>query len=393
MAAALVGLGVGISIEGKNVVVDGVRGRWRPNQSYFYVGNCGTAYRFLLGVMALPRSQGLISKDAELILDGNEALRRRPIKGLVDSLCTHGVQVVSASGDRAPLRLIGSLEGGNFLLPANISSQYISSILIAALILPTDSAIHLVGDVVSRPYIEMTIGMIKRFGGRIEIGEEGYYAPGNQKLYCKHYQIEPDFSSASYFLAAVVLRGGELYLPGCKPSQSLQGDRQIVEILVQIGAAGYSEEDSGKFEGEGGLRFWAPGIDALPDIYHCDREIDLSATPDLGPTVALVAAFIKGKTVLKGIAHLRYKECNRVDGIIQALAALNILCEEEEDRLSIYGGAPCAIDLIPTFEDHRLAMAFYLASLLLPGVEVEKPDVCRKSYPNFFHDLAKCAGY
>jgi 3-phosphoshikimate 1-carboxyvinyltransferase len=359
-AQALARLGAVINWQGTEVRVQGAGGRWAPVYGAIYLGNCGTSLRFLTALLAL--GQG------DYRLTGTPRLCQRPLGELLEALGQLGVSAVSERGDGgAPLIVKGGLTGGRTRLSGAVSSQYLSALLFIAPLAPRGVEIDITGELVSRPYVDLTLEVLNDFG--ISYYREGYryfQVPGGQSYQARPYEIEADASSASYFWAAAALTGGRVTIANLSPG-SHQGDAAFPQVLARMG--GLVEATPEGLSVQGG---------PLNGI-----RVDMAAMPDLVPTLAVLAAFAQGETVITGVAHLRHKESDRLGAMAAELAKLGVDVRETADGLIIQGGEPhgAAID---THQDHRLAMSFAVAGLKAPGMVILDPDCVAKSFPDFW---------
>jgi len=359
-AQALTQLGAGIDWQGTTIRVTGRAGRWRPARLPIYLGNSGTSMRFLTALVALG--------EGEYLLTGTDRLCQRPLGELLDALRRVGVQAVSAKGDGCPpVRVTGGLTGGRTQLSGGTSSQYLSALLFIGPLAPKGLEIEITGELVSRPYVDLTLEVLSDFG--VSYYREGYryfLVPGGQSYLPQDYKIEADASSASYFWAAAALTGGRVTITNLS-LESSQGDAAFPGVLGRMGCAIESTPAGLTVQG-GPLR----GV-----------EVDMATMPDLVPTLAVLAAFAAGDTVITGVAHLRHKESDRLAAVAAELARLGIEARETADGLVIRGGAPKGA-VIQTYNDHRIAMSFAVAGLKTPGMVITDPDCVAKSFPNFW---------
>jgi len=364
-AQALARLGAGIDWREDGVRVKGAGGRWQPVMGPIYLGNSGTSMRFLTALAAL--GQG------EYRLTGSPRLCERPQGELLEALTQLGVRAVSERGDGCPPVVVhGGLQGGRARLSGAISSQYLSALLFIAPLAPLATEIEITGDLVSRPYVDLTLDVLGDFG--VSYYREGYryfQLPGGQCYLPQDYAIEADASSASYFWAAAALTQGRVTITNLAPD-SCQGDVGFVKVLERLGCRVIAAEAGLTVEG-GPLN----GI-----------EVDMAAMPDLVPTLAVLAAFAQGETVITGAAHLRHKESNRLATVAAELGKMGITVRETADGLAITGGQPRGA-VIDTYQDHRLAMSFAVAGLKAPGTAIRDPDCVAKSFPKFWDYFAK----
>lgn len=367
-AQALARLGAGIDWREDRVQVQGAGGSWQSVAGPIYLGNSGTSMRFLTALAAL--GQG------DYRLTGSPRLCERPQGELLEALAQLGVKAFSERGDGCPPVVVqGGLQGGKARLSGGISSQYLSALLFIAPLAPQGVEIEITGDLVSRPYVDLTLDVLGDFG--ISYYRESYryfQLPGGQCYLPQDYVIEADASSASYFWAAAALTQGRVTITNLAPD-SCQGDVGFLKVLEQLGCR-ISAADAGLTVAGGPLQ----GI-----------EVDMATMPDLVPTLAVVAAFARGETVITGAAHLRHKESDRLAAVAAELGKMGITVRETADGLVITGGQPRGA-VIDTYQDHRLAMSFAVAGLKAPGTSIRDPDCVAKSFPEFWDFFAKLRG-
>ncbi len=324
-------------------------------------GESGSTLRFLIPLLML--------SGASVSMTGRGRLLQRPLKEYGDALKANGGDFRLEGGH---LRLQGPLTPGIYPMPGNISSQFVSGLLTALPLLQGDSEIQLTTELESRPYVDMTIHVMERFGVRIETqGEGGFRIPGNQSYKPSNYMIEGDFSAGAYFLAAGAL-GCHVKCAGLT-RDSLQGDREILDFIRRCGGEITEEQD-------GTLRASASELRAI--------TADISQCPDLAPPLAALLCFCKGESKIIGAGRLRMKESDRLRSITEALNALGAKITEGEDYLLIRGVDELGGGAVDPHNDHRIAMAGALASLKSRGkVTVLDPDCVNKSYPDFWKDF------
>lgn len=349
----------------------GCGGRLQAPDAPIYLGNNGTATRFLTSVAAL--AEGTVR------ITGDERMAERPIAPLLAALSGWGVDI---SCDRQngcpPLTLHAQgIRGGLARLAAGKSSQYLSSLLLVAPYARNQAEIAVEGPLYSRPYVEMTLAVMRDFGVAVQASADlTHFVIPSGSFRARNYAIEGDASSASYFFAAAAICGGQVQVENL-PAPSLQGDAKFVQLLERMGCT--------VEQGASGVRVTGqPG--ALRGI-----EADMGDMPDVAPTLAVVAAFAQGETRILDIAHLRVKECDRVSAVASELRRLGVEVREEEDALFIQGqgGADLHSARIQTYRDHRIAMSLALAGLRVPGVEIEGEDCVAKSFPDFWDRFAE----
>lgn len=305
-------------------------------------------------------------------IDGVERMRSRPIAPLVDVLRDLGASIgYEAAEGFVPLTILAhGLRGGQASISASQSSQFVSAVLLAAPYAHSDVMLQAVGEVVSEPYIRMTIQMMEDFGISVLADRGRYIVPALQTYTARRYRIEPDASAASYFLGAAALTGGRVTVEGLG-RRSLQGDARFVEVLQQMGCTAEQDDTSTTVTGpkDGRLR----GID-----------VDLNATPDMAQTVAVLALFAEGPTNVRNVANLRVKETDRIAAVTTELTKLGAKVEAREDGFAIEpprAVQPAAVD---TYEDHRMAMSFALVGLRIDGVVIKDAECVSKTFPEFF---------
>jgi 3-phosphoshikimate 1-carboxyvinyltransferase len=354
-------------------------------ETTIFCGNAGTMLRFLVATLTVV--------PGTWILDGVPRLRERPVRPLVDALRRLGARIeyLGAEG-YVPLRLHGGTFGAGgartTVLDAGESSQYLSALLMAALRAPGPVTVE-VESLTSRPYVDVTLGVVAAFGGRIEESEES--EKDGERIYrvwpspldaggAGRVRVEGDWSAAAYPAAAAALTGGEVTLEGLV-SGSRQGDRRFLDLLAEMGAGVSWNGDEVTIRGG--------ELQAI--------EADLSSMPDQVPTLAALAPFAHGTTHIFNVAHLRIKESDRLEAMATELRKAGAVVEEGPDWLRIPGiwadreppRSPVRID---PRGDHRIAMSLALVGLRRPGIEITAPEVVGKSYPGFWRDLDRLTG-
>ncbi len=368
---------MGVEVDDRNGnrwVIRGSGGRISCPEGDIYLGNNGTATRFLTSVAALGHGTFRIT--------GDERMAERPIMPLMQALRGWGVRIRSETDSGCPpLRIeADGLRGGPTVLPEGKSSQYLSSLLLVAPYADEPASIQVEGTVLSRPYVEMTLAVMADFGIRVEAAPSltrfriprGVYTPTT-------YHVEGDASGASYFWAAAAVTGGRVTVANV-PVPSLQGDAGLVPLLARMGCR----------VSQAGNGIMVRGCERLTGI-----EVDMGNMPDVVPTLAVVAAFAEGTTVISNIAHLRIKECDRLSAVVTELGKMGAKVDEEKDRMIIHGrqgGANLHGAEIETYGDHRIAMSFAVAGLRVPGVKILDEGCVAKSFPDFWERFRMLAG-
>ena len=349
------------------VKVPGCGGRFPASRADLWLENSGTSIRFLTAACTLG--------EGHFKLDGNARMRQRPILDLVQALQGLGADVRCATESGCPpVEVVAhGLPGGQTSVAANISSQYLSALLMAAPCAKSDVKLQITGGLVSEPYIDMTLGVMKRFEAKVT-REAASLAIQPSGYRGTDYVIEPDASAASYFFAAAAITGGTVTVLGLG-RDSLQGDLNFVHALAQMGCDVLIGEDRTIVHGE-----------ALHGI-----DIDMNGISDTAQTLAAVAVFAKGPTTIRNIAHVRHKETDRIAAVVTELKRLGLQADEHRDGLTIHPGQPRPA-MIETYDDHRMAMSFSLIGLKAPGIRIANPSCTAKTYPNYFADLERLCG-
>lgn len=364
-------LGVGVESrdDGKTLAVAGTAGQIPALEAELFCANSGTTIRFLTAMATLGHGA--------YRLDGVARMRERPIQDLLDALNQLGAHATSELGNGCPPVVVhaNGLPGGTATVRGNISSQYLSGLLMAAPAADEPVTLEINGPLVSQPYVRMTLAVMRSFGVDVTTSEQldrfeiaspvGYSA-------CD-FAIEPDASAASYFFAAAAVTDGEVTVEGLSVD-SLQGDVALVDCLERMGCEVRREADSITVVGR-----------PLVGI-----NVDMNAISDTVQTLAVVALFADGPTTIRNVGHVRHKETDRIAAVATELRKLGAEVVQREDGLTITPGRFKSAT-IDTYRDHRMAMSFAVAGLKIPGVRINDPGCTAKTYPDFFKDLAALA--
>lgn len=325
----------------------------------------GSTLRFMIPVVAA------LGMDATFV--GSGRLPQRPIGAYLDLLPQHGVKCVSQGG--LPLSISGKLTGGEFKIAGNVSSQYITGLLLALPILEEDSRIVLTTQLESKPYIDMTIKVMADYGVSVEETDYGYFVKGSQKYNICDYVVESDWSQAAFFLVAGAI-GGEVKLKGLNLN-SKQGDKEIIDVLRRFGAE----------------------IDINDDFIICRKsnlhgiEVDATNIPDTVPAIAVAAAYASGNTVISGAKRLRLKESDRIESVANNLQKMGVNVVNTDDGMIIMPSGKLNGANLDGYNDHRIVMAFSVASLCANGqTSITDAMSINKSYPSFFSEYNKLGG-
>ena len=368
---ALCGWGARFTARGPSWAVAGTAGRLVPAAGPVRLGNSGTSMRLLTAVAALVAGESL--------LVGSPRLEARPVGELVSALAALGVAAECLRGNGCPpVRVCGGrLPGGRVRLDCSRSSQFLSALLLAAPYSERGIEIEVARGPVSRPYLDITVDVLKRFGVAVERkGWERFRVEGGGRYRACRFAVEADCSQAGYFWAAAAVTGSAVTVRGTR-RDSLQGDVRLLDLLAAMGCR---VED-----GEGGVRVTGGELRAV--------DADLGDLPDAVPTLAVVAAYARGESRIRNVGHLRDKESDRLAAVCEGLSRMGIRARVEGSELRVTGGRPrgAAIDC---HDDHRIAMSFAVAGLGTPGVRILDEACVAKSFPGFwgvFEELYGCA--
>ncbi|EFA6665166.1 3-phosphoshikimate 1-carboxyvinyltransferase [Escherichia coli] len=334
-----------------------------------FLGNAGTAMRPLAAALCLGSN--------DIVLTGEPRMKERPIGHLVDALRQGGAKITYLEQENyPPLRLQGGFTGGNVDVDGSVSSQFLTALLMTAPLAPEDTVIRIKGDLVSKPYIDITLNLMKTLVVGVEIenqhyqqfvvkGGQSYQSPGT-------YLVEGDASSASYFLAAAAIRGGTVKVTGIGRN-SMQGDIRFADVLEKMGAT----------------ICWGD------DYISCTRgelnaiDMDMNHIPDAAMTIATAALFAKGTTTLRNIYNWRVKETDRLFAMATELRKVGAEVEEGHDFIRITPPEKLKFAEIATYNDHRMAMCFSLVALSDTPVTILDPKCTAKTFPDYFEQLAR----
>ncbi|WP_456309455.1 3-phosphoshikimate 1-carboxyvinyltransferase [Serratia proteamaculans] len=370
MLNALQALGVHFTLSADRTVceVEGQGGALKAEGALeLFLGNAGTAMRPLAAALCLGSN--------DIVLTGEPRMKERPIGHLVDALRQGGADVeYLEQEDYPPLRLKGGFRGGEVAVDGSVSSQFLTALLMTAPLAENDTRIVIKGDLVSKPYIDITLNLMATFGVNVENedyrafhirGQQQYQAPGD-------YLVEGDASSASYFLAAAAIKGGTVKVTGIGRN-SMQGDIRFADVLEKMGAS----------------------VEWGDDFIACTRgdlnaiDLDMNHIPDAAMTIATAALFAKGTTVMRNIYNWRVKETDRLAAMAIELRKVGAEVEEGHDFIRITPPAQVKFAEIGTYNDHRMAMCFSLVALSSTPVTILDPKCTAKTFPDYFEQLAR----
>ncbi|WP_421507440.1 3-phosphoshikimate 1-carboxyvinyltransferase [Erwinia rhapontici] len=370
MLNALQALGVHFTLSADRTVceVEGQGGALKAEGALeLFLGNAGTAMRPLAAALCLGSN--------DIVLTGEPRMKERPIGHLVDALRQGGADVEYLEQENyPPLRLKGGFRGGEVAVDGSVSSQFLTALLMTAPLAENDTRIVIKGDLVSKPYIDITLNLMATFGVNVENedyrafhirGQQQYQAPGD-------YLVEGDASSASYFLAAAAIKGGTVKVTGIGRN-SMQGDIRFADVLEKMGAS----------------------VEWGDDFIACTRgdlnaiDLDMNHIPDAAMTIATAALFAKGTTVMRNIYNWRVKETDRLAAMAIELRKVGAEVEEGHDFIRITPPAQVKFAEISTYNDHRMAMCFSLVALSSTPVTILDPKCTAKTFPDYFEQLAR----
>ncbi len=353
--------GVQVDESEDNLVVHGRGGKLDAGAGSIFLGNSGTSMRLLAAVAALAEGRS--------VLTGTARLQARPIQDLLDGLNQLGAPARSLAGNGCPPVEVrgGGVNGGRAILNCALSSQFLSALLLIGPCTRDGIEIRVERGPVSRPYVDITLDTMAHFGIQTERREyEWFRVPAGQSYRSGSYRVEPDCSQAGYFWAAAAITGSTVEVRGTS-LQSHQGDIRLAQILERMGCTVTSTASGVTVRGG-----------ALAAV-----DVDMGDIPDVVPTLAVAAAFARGRTTIRNVAHLKEKESNRLAAVCAELGKMGIESGYDEDMIWVQGGRPSGA-AIDCHDDHRIAMSFAVAGLRTPGLTVLDDACVQKSFPNFW---------
>lgn len=361
------GLTVEADPSAKVISVEGAGGVVPAESADLFVGNAGTAARFLTAFTALGKGT--------YRLDGVARMRERPIGPLRDALRQLGATVTAERGNECLPVVVeaAGVSGGKVSIRGDVSSQFISALLMIGPALPRGIEIEIRGELVSKPYVDLTLDIMSSFGATAEREDDRVLrVPGGAGYVGRVYSVEPDASGASYFLAAAAVTGGRVRVLGLGKG-SVQGDLGLVGVLERMGCAVSWEDDWVEVRGPTRLR----GVD-----------VDMGPMSDVAQTVAAIAPFATEPVRIRGIGHSRLKETDRVAAVAAELRRLGGVVRELPDGWEI-DPSPLHGAVVETYDDHRMAMSFAVTGLRVPGLRIANPSCVAKTFPDFFERFAR----
>ena len=370
MIAGLSAIGIEVRVDAEAVLaeVEGCDGRVPAGPATVDVRLSGTTARFVAPMLALGHG--------DYTLDAATPFRSRPMEPLLDGLRALGVEVI-ALGDpgRLPVRIRAGrpgLAGGRVAVSGDVSSQFLSGLLLAGPAMRNGLEVTLSTPLVSAPYVDLTVSAMTAFGARVDRPAEDRFTVAPTGYRGTHYLVEPDASAASYLLAAAAITGGRVRVDRLT-RRSAQGDIAFADVLGRMGAEVVADDGGIEVRGHGGLH----GVD-----------VDLGDLSDTAQTLAAVAVFADGPTRVRGIGFIRRKETDRIRATVTELRRCGIVAREEPDGFVIEPGTPTPA-VIRTYDDHRMAMSFALIGLVVPGIAIADPGCVAKTFPAYFDVLER----
>jgi 3-phosphoshikimate 1-carboxyvinyltransferase len=368
MVESLRKLGIDVTHDAASATIDvaGTLGRIPSKQAELFVANSGTSLRFLTALVALGHGSYRI--------DGVSRMRQRPVSDLLAALNGLGAVAKSEAGTGCPPVTVeaSGLDGGYAFVKGDVSSQFLSGLLMVLPYSRDTTIVEVEGTLVSKPYVTMTLDVMESFGVRVGRKGDRRFSVDPGRYTGRRYAIEPDASAASYFFALAAISGGSVTVEGLGTS-SIQGDVAFVDLLEHMGCRVERAKDATTVHG-GPLR----GLD-----------VDMNAISDTVMTLGVVALFARGITRIRNVAHIRHKETDRIAALAAELRKLGAAVDELPDGLVIIPPAAIIPARIATYDDHRMAMSFALAGVVTPGITIADPGCVAKTYPGFWDDLER----
>jgi 3-phosphoshikimate 1-carboxyvinyltransferase len=373
MVESLGRLGIRVEVDAaaQRMIVSGIAGNIPAQTANLFIGNSGTSVRFLTALAALGRG--------EYRLDGVPRMRERPIAPLADAMNQLGADVQCGGGCPPVTVRADGLPGGNATMRGDLSSQFLSALLMVAPFAAEGVQVEIDGPLVSKPYVKMTLDVMRAFGIDVPAGDLKRFDVAARQCYgAISYAVEPDASAASYFFAAAAIAGGQAVVQGLS-RDSLQGDVAFCDCLERMGCeVRYGNED-------------ITVVGSRPVGSLVGIDVDMNAISDTVQTLCAVALYAEGPTCITGVEHIRHKETDRIAALAIELRKFGARVDERPDGLTI---TPASLHgaTIDTYDDHRMAMSMALVGLRTAGVTINDPGCTAKTYPAFFEDLASvCA--
>ncbi len=370
MQQALGELGVSVVADESKALfeVEGCGGTFPNKEAELFLGNAGTATRFLTAALCLGKGTYYV--------DGIARMRQRPIHDLLNALRALGAQILTPN-DCLPLEIQAKgLKGGKVSIRGDASSQFLSALLHVAPKTQDGLEIEIDGPLFSKPYVDMTLRMLEQWGATSSHDNyERFHVAGGQNFIAQDYVVEPDASSASYFFATAAITGGKIRVKNLG-KDALQGDVDFVDVLAKMGCTVKKAKNYVEVQGP-------------TDGKISGGQFDMNAISDTVMTLAAIAPFASSPVEITNVAHIRGKETDRLSALVAELTRLGVKVEEREDGLLILPAKRLKRASIKTYDDHRMAMSFAITALKSPGIEIRDPGCVAKTFPDFFERLEK----
>jgi len=358
-------LGVEITQTPASIIIKGVNGDFKTDKNLFSFNNSGSSLRFFISLATLA--------DKPLTITGNERMKERPIGDLVNALLELGCKIhYLENKGYPPLQIYPGFLGGQCELRGTISSQFFTSILLSSPYADENVSIQALSTIKSRPYIDITMDTMKIFGveSKFDSQTQSFFVSNKKRYSGQNCSVEGDYSNASYFFAAAAIMGGKIKVMGLKILSS-QGDKFFLDCLQKMGCkVTWTDE---------GVEVYRELSQPLNGI-----SVDMENTPDLVQSLCIVASFAKSPTYISNIAHLKFKEINRIEATATELRKIGVSVETTADTLKIIPPETFTGGIIETYDDHRMAMSFSIMGLKIPGIIIKDPSCVEKSFPLFF---------
>lgn len=366
---ALKKLGTKVQVDQDQVMIEGTGGQWPVQNTECFIGAAGTIARFLPGALAA-------AQQGEWTIDGAQQLRERPLQPLIEALRALGAQIDYLSDNHGlPLQIKGTgLQGGNIEVPGNVSSQFLSGLLIASPLAQEPITIKVINGLVQPSYVGITVQLMREFGAKVEHTEdysEFYIEPTG--YIAQHIVLEADASTACYFLTLAALTEGDIKVVNVG-YRSFQPDAQFIDVLEKMGCQVEKNDTFLRVQG--------------PKQLKGGFAIDMKPMSDQALTIGALAPFADQPITVTNVAHIRQHESDRISVICSALSRLGVQVEEREDGFTIYPGSVQGHVLDP-HDDHRNAMVFALLGVKTEGIRILDPQCVSKTCPTFFEDLER----
>ncbi|MGI9622973.1 MAG: 3-phosphoshikimate 1-carboxyvinyltransferase [Acidimicrobiales bacterium] len=358
------GAGVTFATDRSTLEIAGTGGRLERGEQQLWVRQSGTTARFVLAMAALAGGGAVV--------DGDEQIRARPQTDLVTALASLGIRVTYLGEEGSlPVRLDGQPVGGaRVRVPGDTSSQFVSALLLIAPCISGGLTLELTGALVSRPYVHMTVEVMRAFGADLAVTDDRVFQAAGTGYRSRQYRIEPDASAASYFFAAAAVSAGRVAVNGLG-SDSLQGDAGFAQVLAEMGADVVERPDKIEVTGTGLIE----GVD-----------VSMKDMSDTAPTLGAVAPLASAPVTVRGVGFMRLKESDRIEAVVNELQRLGIEATDDGDGFTVVPGTPVPTT-VSTYDDHRMAMAFSVLGLVVPGISIADPQCVAKTFPEFFDAL------